>query len=617
MASGERATKAVRSATVGDALEAFRIVATLLVVLFHASLAYLATPLRLTLWLAHDGRHSRLFDLFAYWANGFVMPLFFLAAGFTAPAACGMRGPRDFLVHRARRLLKPLLFASLTVVPLTYILWAYGLVASGQCDLDDVLRWRFPPNVEMHLYGLAHLWFLEYLYIVCMLWCGGWLLASRLTWGDRAREWIFGGAWRPLLLTLPTLAIFLADGDTMLRIDNHLIPNPFRLLHYAYFFAVGGVIGQSRNAKEWFLANGPRFFVLSLGVFALMARPLLRHAAAPLQEPALGFVCVFSAIFAWATLLGVTGLLLRTAAFWQGRLRYLSESSFWVYIVHVPIIGLGQTLLEPIRLPVFLKFAIVATVGLAASLASFELLARYSVLGLAVNGTRKRLKSAGKLRPELAWIVTAGVIVATLGYGVWSLRSSLWGTNFGTAIAGRVYRSGRLSTADLDRSIRRHHLRSIITFTGAADSHPWFREQKKLCADRSVLMRPLALSPDVPPSRDRVLALLATIEASPRPILLQGNRGIQNVALAAALASLLEGQPPAAALRQFDPRYGEFGGPEHSPLATLIYDYERWLALHRRHHTPERFRSWVVERYVASDRSVEDRVAAKPGNPAH
>jgi peptidoglycan/LPS O-acetylase OafA/YrhL len=614
MADGERAAKAVKSATVGDALEAFRIVATLLVVLFHATLAYLATPLRLTLWLAHDGRHSRLFDVFAYWANGFVMPLFFLAAGFTAPAAYAMRGPRDFLVHRARRLLKPLLFASLTVVPLTYILWAYGLVASGQCDLDDVLRWRFPPNVEMHLYGFAHLWFLEYLYIVCILWCVGRLMASRRRWGENANtaEWIFAGAWRPMLLALPTLAIFLVDGDTMLRIDNHLIPNPFRLLHYTYFFAVGGMIGQSRNAKGWFLANGSRVFFLSLCVFALMAGPLLRHAAAPLHGPALQFVCVFSALFAWATLLGVTGLLLRTAAFWQGRLRFLSESSFWVYIAHVPIIGLAQTLLEPVRLPVFLKFAIVAAVGLAASLASFELLARYSVLGLAVNGTRKRLKSGGRFRPELAWIVTAGVIAVSLGSGVWSLRASLWGTNFGEAIAGRVYRSGRLSTADLNRSIQRHHLRSIITFTGAADSHPWFREQKKLCADQSVLMWPLALSPDVPPSRDRLLTLLATIEASPRPVLLQGNRGIQNVALAAALASLLEGKPPAVALRQFDPRYGEFGGPEHSPLATLVYDYQHWLDRQRLPHTPERFRSWVGERYVAGGSST---VATKPGNP--
>ena len=612
MVSGERKAK---TATVGDALEAFRIVATVLVVLFHASLAYLATPLRLTLWLAHDGRHSRLFDVFAYWANGFVMPLFFLAAGFTAPAACGTRGPRDFLVHRARRLLKPLLFASVTVVPLTYLLWGYGLVASGQCDLDDVLRWRFPAEVRAHLYGLAHLWFLEYLYLVCILWCAGWVIASRVTWGQAAREWIFCRRWRPLLLALPTLLIFLADGDTMLRIDNHLVPNPFRLLHYAYFFAVGGLIGQLKRPQDWFLAHGPRFFVLSLILFALTAPLLLRHAATPLVGESLAVVCVSSALFAWLTLLGGIGLLLRGAAYWQGRLRFFSEASFWVYIVHVPIVGLLQTLLEPFRLPVTFKFAIVASVGLSASLATFEWLARYSVLGLIVNGTRKRLKSSSPdrtkrlvpsetLRPELAWIATVGLIVLVLGCGVWSLRSALWGTNFGEAIAGRVYRSSRLSTSNLEAAIHKHHLRSVVTFTGGADRHPWFLEQQALCTRLHVTIRPLLLNPDTPPSRDRLLSLLTTIETSPKPLLVQGNRGIQGVALASALADLLDGQPPAAALRHFDPHYGEFGGPEHSPLATVVYDYQAWLAQQRRPHTPDRFRSWVGESYL--------RVAAKP-----
>jgi hypothetical protein len=356
-----------------------------------------------------------------------------------------------------------------------------------------------------------------------------------------------------------------------------------------------------------------------------MVRPLLQHAATPLQGATLAFVCVFSALFAWLTLLGVLGLLLRTASFWQGRLRFLSEASFWVYIVHVPIIGLLQTLLEPVRMPVFVKFAIVATIGLSASLASFEMMARYSVLGLIVNGTRKRLRVSKKrglapkvlrgacplfLETELAWVATAGVIVLVLGYGVWSLRSALWGTNFGVAIAGKVYRSGRLSTADLDRAIREHHIRSVVTFTGGADKHHWFLEQQKLCANQNVIMRPLHLSPDVAPSSDRVLALLATIETSPRPILLQGNRGIQNVALASALADLLEGDPPSLALRQFDPRYGEFGGPEHSPLATLVYDYQHWLSLNRRPHTPDRFRAWIGERYSRSD---ERRIATKPG----
>jgi hypothetical protein len=117
-------------------------------------------------------------------------------------------------------------------------------------------------------------------------------------------------------------------------------------------------------------------------------------------------------------------------------------------------------------------------------------------------------------------------------------------------------------------------------------------------------MRPLGLNPDTPPSGERMLALVSAIESSPRPLLFQGNRGIQGVALASALADLLEGRPPAVALRHFDPRYGEFGGPEHSPLATVIYEYQGWLSHNDQPHTADRFRAWVGAHY--------GRVAAKP-----
>ena len=87
----------------GNALEALRIASTYFVVLYHAALAYLATPMRLTLWLAQDGNGHVAFDHFAYWVNGFAMPVFFLSAGISAPAACEARGARVFLKSRVRR----------------------------------------------------------------------------------------------------------------------------------------------------------------------------------------------------------------------------------------------------------------------------------------------------------------------------------------------------------------------------------------------------------------------------------------------------------------------------------------------------------------------------------
>jgi len=157
----------------GNALETLRIATTFIVVLYHAALTYVAVPLRLTKWIAYDSGGHVAFDSFIYWVNGFAMPVFFLAAGISAPAACESRGVRVFLKHRAGRLLRPLLFGCVTIVPVFYLIWGYGLMATGRLHLDHILAWRYDPATSRDLYGFGHLWFLEYLFLVCALWGAG------------------------------------------------------------------------------------------------------------------------------------------------------------------------------------------------------------------------------------------------------------------------------------------------------------------------------------------------------------------------------------------------------------------------------------------------------------
>jgi hypothetical protein len=68
--------------------------------------------------------------------------------------------------------------------------------------------------------------------------------------------------------------------------------------------------------------------------------------------------------------------------------------------------------------------------------------------------------------------------------------------------------------------------------------------------------------------------------------------------LATAVAQLLGGAPPREALRQFGMKYGQFGGPEHSPLGLALLDYQSWLKAHRLPHDADRFRDWVNQEYL-------------------
>jgi glucans biosynthesis protein C len=586
----------------GHALDALRVASTLVVILYHAALSYVATPLRLTLWVAYDRSGHVAFDAFVYWVNGFVMPVFFLAAGVSAPAACESRGPRTFLAHRASRLLRPLLFGCLTVLPIFYLIWGYGLMATGRCDMTNIMAWRFDPPIRQNLYGLGHLWFLEYLFLVCVLWCVGWWLRGLLPLGTGpagaeggwARR-VLDSPWRPLLLAIPTAAIFCADSDTMLRVDNVIVPNAFRLLHYLLFFTVGGWISKVREPRRQFARYGLLYLGLSLVVFALMLPLLLRHAAAPLQGWSRVGFCVLAALFPWLTVFGGLGSLLRVVRGRGGAMRFLSEASFWVYIVHVPIVALVQVLLLPFAWPGAIKFLVVSAVAVALSLLSYGPVVRHSLVGEIINGARKRAPRRPRLGPEFGWVATLGVLMLAVAGAAWHFRVFFWGHNGHEVIPGQLYRSARLEPGDLDRLIRREGLRTVVTITGGGVQHPWFAGQKRVCRAHRVELRTIYFPADQAPSRHTLIHLMDILERCPRPILVQGYRGFDQVGFAAALGQLLGGSPPRVALRQFGMQYGQVGGPEHSPLGLALLDYQDWLDAHRWPHSAQRLQTWARE----------------------
>lgn len=590
-----------------NALVVLRVATTLFVVLYHVGLTYMATPLRLTLWVVYDQPGQTVFDAFIYWVNGFAMPVFFLAAGVSAPAACESRGARVFLKHRVNRLLRPLLFGCLTVLPLSYLLWGYGLMVSGRCTLYDISSWRFSPQVRPYLYGLGHLWFLEYLFLVCLVWCGGWSLrrafVSRSATGTGAEDGfsrILASPWRPLLFAVPTGLIFLVDSDTMLRVDNTIVPNVFRLLHYTFFFTVGAWIGKVREPKRLFIPRSTFYLSASLVVFAVMLPLLLRHAAAPLHGwPRLAY-CGLAALFPWLTVFGSLGVLLRLVRGRGAVMRFLTEASFWVYLVHVPIVAFAQLVLLGFAWPTPLKFLMVSVVAIILSLLSYEFMVRRSLIGVIINGARKRTTRRGFLGPEFGWISTVTVLVLVFVGVAWHYRVFFWGENLHAELRGEFYRSDRLSPKRLDELIRKKGLRTVIAFTTGGNNHPWFMDQRQVCQSHGVELYGIALRPDRLAPRPTLVRLMNILERAPRPILVQSKRGLDQSGFTVALAELLGGAPPQAAFGQFDAKFGQFGGVEHSPLGRTLLQYQHSLTEHQRAHSAEQFLAWVREEYDAT-----------------
>ena len=140
--------------------------------------------------------------------------------------------------------------------------------------------------------------------------------------------------------------------------------------------------------------------------------------------------------------------------------------------------------------------------------------------------------------------MTLGVLVLALRRRVLVGPRLPLGSQSYEEVPGQLYRIARLKPDELDDLIRREGLRSVVVFTGGGDRHPWFVGQREVCQARHVELHAVNLREGQPPSRALLIRLMDVLERCPRPVLVQGYRGTDQVGFAAAIVQLLDGSPP-------------------------------------------------------------------------
>jgi peptidoglycan/LPS O-acetylase OafA/YrhL len=292
--------------------------------------------------------------------HAFRMQLFFTLSGFFSHLVLERRGAGGFLRDRVRRLVVP--FA----VALPLVWWAdhalrsealaRGLMAASYAPQA---AWRFTP---------AHLWFLVYLFAFCV---AAWLLARAGLGRGAVLRPLAGRPWVLLgLVTLPTSLLLLWHPEP--RPDAHLWPMPLEVLHYGLFFAVGWLLWPLREELSALTRVAPVFAAAGLLV-------ALVDFGGRLQWQPVGHA--LSGAVAWLLTLGGFGLALRVPDGERPVVRFLVESSYWVYLVHYPVVLGLQLVFAQVSWPGALEYG--ATVVLTAGFAfvTFALLVKPTALG--------------------------------------------------------------------------------------------------------------------------------------------------------------------------------------------------------------------------------------------
>lgn len=384
------------------ALDVLRSGAMLLVLTLHACLAYTSLRLPHLLWPLRDGPGWIGFDYFFWWAVGVSMPIFFTISGLVTARMYQDRGLRAVTAERLRRIFLPTMAGIAVVLPITLWIWAYGWFVSGRCEDYQFLPRVFnDPEIEPNIIGPAHLWFLTHLTDLLAI---AWLIVvlrgqpprseSHPVWDRTLRS-----PWRPILLAIPTAIIAWICHerltlDPVMAMHNTVAPPPERLLHHGWFFLVGVAMAPlcRREGLAWLVPYSRIYLAASVPVFLVRAWCLQKDLVEPLRGWEAILSAVSLALFGWLALFGLLGVAQRRCRAQSPVIRYVSDSSYWVYLIHFPIVGLLQINLYrlPISLSPGLKFALTLTISLALSVASYQVFVRHSWIGRWLHGARQR-----------------------------------------------------------------------------------------------------------------------------------------------------------------------------------------------------------------------------------
>ena len=411
-------------------LDFVRAAAMLLGLVIHVCIFFMPPPRYF--WGSGEYYGDPLNLQFASFIHLFRMQLFFLLAGFFAELVIDRKGLFHFISDRSKRVLLPLFAAIVLILPLSFLL--IGTDKYYYRNTDDELS-IFSIVKTFILFGLfdstkpisdtlIHYWFVYYLLIFYVFYLvlrpilvSHWFRS--MTGWDRFLAFVTDRAWGFLILGILILPLQYLLKVTFFPPSGFNVPITDLLLYYMFYLFGAGLylkreqLGSlTRNA--WFYA------AFSVPLFILVNQPTLRlDFSAPVIKditdwtvldlssrsfalPQIWYEGVFHSgwnkfvvvlartTLCWSMCFAAIGLASRYLNRERIYVRYLADSAYWVYWVHMPITFKLSLMAQSIEgVNSVTKCYLIVVISTLIVYATYQWFVRYTWLGDIFMGRRK------------------------------------------------------------------------------------------------------------------------------------------------------------------------------------------------------------------------------------
>jgi glucan biosynthesis protein C len=383
-----------------DYLDATRAFALVLGIVFHACISFM--PMFMG-WAVQDISTSPFVSMFMTVSHSFRMETFFLLAGFFGHLTFHRKGTGEFVRSRVLRIVVPFVVGWFILRPLVVSGWIMGSASlRGNVDIWGGLVGGFHTlsSLPAGLFAGSHLWFLYYLAMITTLVLAmRKLLVASGSWhgamvrrADAFVAWLANSPVSLMILVVPTATgLWFMRSWGMDTPDRSLLPYFPALAIYGGSFVLGWMLSRQRELISQFARLTPqRWVVAGIGVTAILLLGKIElDPAHPRYVAAHVAYALSYALTMWSLVFLTIGVFQKLCSRPNAFVRYVADSSYWMYLVHLPVVVWLQVAVAELPLPWWLKLAFVSTITVALSLLTYDLFVRSTFIGWVLNGRRR------------------------------------------------------------------------------------------------------------------------------------------------------------------------------------------------------------------------------------